>query len=378
MSAAEAMTSAERVVVKVGSSLLYGEEGAPNAAWLAGLCADLAALRDQNVEAIVVTSGAIALGRARLNIGAPARLDQKQAAAAAGQILLMNAWQAALEPFDIVATQILLTLEDTEDRRRYLNARATIRALLDLGAMPIVNENDTVATAEIRYGDNDRLAAHVAQTASADLLVILSDVDGLYTADPRTKPSAERLHVVDAVTPAIRAAAGGADPAGPGSGGMATKVAAAEIASAAGCAAIVGLGRTDRPLRKIREGAAATLFRPANSRESARRRWIAGRLRPAGALLIDEGAAAALERGASLLPAGVMSVEGEFRRGDLVAIRRAETGAELGRGLCAYDSTEAKRVAGMGSAALASALGYEGRPAMIERDDLALRSSEEP
>ena len=310
-----------------------------------------------------------------MNLAGPLRLDEKQAASAAGQAALVEAWQRAFAPYDIPVGQILLTLDDTENRRRYLNARATFSTLLDLGALPLVNENDTIATAEIRYGDNDRLAAHAAQIAGADLLIILSDVDGVYDADPRRTPGATHLPLIERVTPAVVAAAGGANAAaGVGSGGMASKIAAAEIAGAAGANTIIALGTDDHPLRRIAENGRATLILSGTSPEKARRQWIGGRLKPQGEIRIDAGAAKALNEGASLLPAGVSTVSGEFQRGDAVVIV-APDGATIAQGLSAYGAAELRLVAGKRSDEIEKILGYRRRPAVVEKDDLALRRS---
>lgn len=366
------LAGAKRVVVKVGSALLIAENGAVAGDWLAALADDIAELRRRAVDVIVVTSGAVAIGRRRLALGGRLRLAEKQAAAAAGQARLIEAWQEALAPHGLVAAQLLLTLDDTENRRRYLNARATIEALLAIGAIPVINENDTVATAEIRYGDNDRLSAHAAQMAGADLLILLSDINGLYTADPRKDAGARHIPVVDRITPEIEAMAGGANAqALVGSGGMATKIAAAKIAADNGCGVIIARGGVARPLRAIADGAPTTLFIPQSTPERARRAWIGGRLKPAGTLTIDAGAALALKRGASLLPAGVTAVDGDFRRGDAVAIVDAD-GAVLGRGLVAYDAAEARRLAGKRSEDIEGILGYRGATALVHRDDLAI------
>lgn len=370
--ARDRLADARRIVVKVGSALLVDAGGAVAGGWLATLAADLAELRRRGADIIVVTSGAVAIGRSRLGLGARLRLAEKQAAAAAGQARLIEAWQEALAPHGLVAAQLLLTLDDTENRRRYLNARATLEALLSIGAVPVINENDTVATAEIRYGDNDRLSAHAAQMAGADLLILLSDIDGLYTADPRRNADAVHIPFVDDIGPAIEAMAGGANSAAlVGSGGMATKIAAAKIATGYGCAVIIARGDIAHPLQAIREGAATTLFAPHSTPERARRAWIGGRLKPAGTLTIDAGAAAALKRGASLLPAGVIAIAGEFRRGDAVVIVAAD-GAIIGRGLVAYDAAEARRLLGKRTEDIEAALGYRGPSALVHRDDLAI------
>lgn len=368
----ERLASARRIVVKVGSALLAGKDGAIASDWLAALGEDLAALRRSGAEVIVVTSGAVAIGRQRLGLNGRARLEEKQAAAAAGQARLIEAWQEAVAPYGLVAAQLLLTLDDTENRRRYLNARATLNALLAVGALPVINENDTVATAEIRYGDNDRLSAHAAQMAGADLLILLSDIDGLYTADPRKHPDAAHIPFIDEITSAIEAMAGGVNrSADVGSGGMVTKLAAAKIATDCGCAVIIARGDIDHPLRAIADGARASLFTPHSTPERARRAWIAGRLKPAGTLTIDDGAAAALMRGASLLPAGVTAVDGDFRRGDAVTITNA-SGDVLGRGLIAYDAGDARLLLGRKSEEIESILGYRGPSAFVHRDDLAI------
>ncbi len=372
LSAADALGASRRLVIKVGSALVCGADGAPNGRWLATLGADIARLRADEREVLIVTSGAIALGRRRLGLSGRLRLEEKQAASAAGQTLLIEAWQQALAPSGICAAQLLLTLGDVEDRRRYLNARATLETLIELGALPVINENDTVATAEIRYGDNDRLAAHAAQIAGADLLVMLSDIDGLYTADPRGNPDARHIAHVAEIDAAIEAMATGANAAaGVGSGGMATKIAAAKIAGAAGCAAIIAPGAVDHPIAAIRDGGRATLFVAGASPESARRLWIGGRLKATGAIQIDAGARAALFRGASLLPAGILAVEGAFARGDAVRIL-GPAGENLGQGLAAFDNSDVRRIMGRQSADIDAILGYRRRPAVIERHDLAL------
>ncbi len=377
VTAQTALARARRLVVKVGSAILVGDGAAPRGVWLAALADDIAALRKEGREVIVVTSGAIALGRRRLKLNGALRLDEKQAASAAGQAALVEAWQRAFAPHDIAVAQILLTLDDTEDRRRYLNARATVGTLLELGALPLVNENDTIATAEIRYGDNDRLAAHAAQIAGADLLVILSDIDGVYDADPRRTPHARHLPLVERVTPEIEAAAGGANAGagvGPpvGTGGMASKIAAAKIAGAAGAATIIAPGTDDHPLRRIADGGRASLILSGTSPGKARRQWIGGRLKPQGEIRIDAGAEKALLGGASLLPAGVSSVAGDFQRGDAVLVV-APDGTAIAQGLSAYGASEFQLIAGKRSDEIEKILGYRRRPAVIEKDDLALR-----
>ncbi len=365
------LATARRIVVKVGSSLLVGQAGADRV-WLAAFAADVARLRARGQQVLVVSSGAVALGRRRLSLPRRAlTLPEKQAAAAAGQSALMRAWEEALVPVGLHAAQILLTRDDTEVRRRWLNARATVETLLGLGVVPVVNENDTVVTEELRYGDNDRLAARVAQMIGADLLVLLSDVDGLYTKDPRHDPSAEHLPRVARLTPRIEAMAGGADArAGMGTGGMATKLAAARIASAAGCATVITLGQRPQPLRAVEDGARATIIEPSTTPAAAYKAWIAGSLAPAGALVVDEGAAQAVRRGKSLLAAGVRRIEGRFDKGDAVVVRD-EAGEEIARGLVRYEAEDAEKICGLKSDAIEAALGYTSGP-LVHADDLAL------
>lgn len=373
MTALPSLATARRIVVKIGSALVVDEEtAAPRTAWLAGVSADVAALRARGVEVVLVSSGAIALARRVLGLTRKKlKLEEKQAAAAVGQIRLAGAWAEALAAHGLNAAQLLLTLEDSEDRRRYLNARETIGTLLALGCIPVINENDTVATTEIRFGDNDRLAARVAAMISADALVLLSDIDGLYTADPRRDPEARHLPVVERLTPEIMAM-GGDPPPGYSSGGMRTKLIAAEVATAAGCAMAIALGKPERPLRALEQGARCTWFLGAEEGRSARKRWIGGSMAPLGVLTVDAGAARALARGSSLLPAGVRRVDGAFHRGDPVSIRD-EMGVELARGLVAYDAADAARIAGHRSEALEALLGWRGRDEMVHRDDLVVR-----
>lgn len=369
----EAFKTARRIVFKVGSALLVdAETGAADRAWLEAFCADAAALRAAGKQVLVVSSGAVALGRRRLGLSSQrATLPEKQAAAAAGQSLLMRAWEEAFEPHGIGVAQILLTRDDTEMRRRWLNARATTETLMGLGVVPVVNENDTVVTEEIRYGDNDRLAARVAQMAGADLLVLLSDIDGLYTADPRKNPNAAHIALVSEITPEIVGMADGANAAaGVGTGGMATKIAAARIARAAGCATLITLGSRPRPLAAIAEGEKATLIEAGASPAAAYKAWIAGSLAPQGWVTVDTGAATALVSGKSLLAAGVRAVEGPFDKGDAVRVRD-ETGREVARGLVRYDSADAQRIAGLRSDAIEAELGFTEGP-MIHADDLAI------
>jgi glutamate 5-kinase len=364
---------AKRIVVKIGSSLLVdAANGTLRQAWLEALCDDIADLRKARKEVVVVSSGAIALGRNALKLAKGAlKLEDSQAAAAVGQIDLAHAYEEAFRARSLVAAQVLLTLGDTEERRRYLNARSTISTLLKLGAVPVVNENDTVATSEIRYGDNDRLAARVASMMSADCLVLLSDVDGLYTAPPGSRADAKRLEEVAEITPEIEAMAGDV-----GSelsrGGMVTKIEAAKIAVAAGTHMAIALGKVMRPLTALAAQGAGTWFIAHQDPVASRKRWIAGTLVPKGTFVVDSGAAAALNSGKSLLPAGVTRVEGSFERGDAVVIRNGD-GIELGRGLSAYDHAEAKAIVGRKSGEIAEILGYLGRPELIHRDDMVLQ-----
>ena len=369
------LQGARRVVVKVGSSLLVERAtGQVHHSWLQTLAADIKQLRDRGQDVLLVSSGAIALGR--LQLGLPAgklKLEESQAAAAVGQIRLAHAWKEVLEQHQLTVAQILLTFGDTEERRRYLNARSTLNTLLKLGSIPVINENDTVATAEIRYGDNDRLAARVAQMIGADALVLLSDVDGLYTADPVRDANAAFIPEVRGITAEIEAMAGGVS-SDVGSGGMATKVAAAKIAVAAGCHMCVSLGKEQHPLRRLEQGARCTWFYPDNNPTTVRKQWIAGALKPAGELYIDDGALAALARGKSLLPAGITRVTGQFERGDAVLVRNAD-GTEIARGLSAYSSEDAERICGRQSHEIEALLGYRGRDEMIHRDDLVVTRS---
>ena len=366
------LAAARRVVIKVGSALLVDKStGHVNRDWLQALADDIAAMRARKQEVVLVSSGAIALGRRELGLAKrKPRLEEKQAAAAVGQIHLAHAWKEVLEERGFTVAQVLLTLGDTEERRRYLNARNTLTTLLRLGAVPVINENDTVATAEIRYGDNDRLGARVAQMVSADCLVLLSDVDGLYTADPKRDPTAQFIPEVPRITPEIEALAGGSA-SEVGSGGMATKVLAAKIAVAAGCHLCIAAGREVHPLRRIDAGARCTWFVAEAPPVTVRKQWIAGMLQPAGELTVDEGAARALRDGRSLLPAGVTQVKGRFDRGDAVVVRDP-AGVEIARGLAAYSSTDAERIRGRRSSDLEALLGFRGRDEMIHRDDLVL------
>jgi glutamate 5-kinase len=370
---ASPLSRARRVVVKVGSALLVdGATGRLNRAWLETLVADIVRLRRAGREVVLVSSGAIALGRRHLGLPkGPLRLEESQAAAAVGQIRLAHAYKELLEDQDIAVAQVLLTLEDSEQRRRYLNARATLSELLARGAVPVINENDTVATAEIRYGDNDRLAARVAQMISADCLVLLSDIDGLYTADPNKDPAAEFIPVVREITPEIQGMAGGSA-SDVGRGGMATKVMAARIAVAAGCHMVIAAGAHRHPVRRIEQGARCTWFLPTETPVAARKQWIAGTLRPAGSLVVDEGARRALRQGKSLLPAGVTGISGRFDRGDTVSVVAAD-GREIARGITAYSDQDAARIIGRRSAEIEGVLGFRGRDEIIHRDDLVMQ-----
>jgi glutamate 5-kinase len=379
MAPGAALTAARRLVVKIGSALLVADDGEIRLSWLDLLAADVARCRARGQDVILVSSGAIAIGRRHLGLGGNRlRLDEKQAAAATGQIRLAHAYQEALARHRLTVAQILLTLEDTEARRRHLNARATFSQLLGLGAVPIVNENDTITTAEIRFGDNDRLAARVAQMTSADMLVLLSDIDGLYTADPKKDRAARHIGIVRDLGPEIEAMAGEAAP-GYSSGGMVTKLAAARIAIGAGCRMLIARGvphisADSAPLAAIEAGERATLFLPTGEPRSARKAWIAGTVEPSGIVVVDDGAALALQRGRSLLPAGVVAIEGTFERGDAVIVR-ARAGVELGRGLSGYSSADIRLIAGHKSGEIAAILGYRGRDEIIHRDDLVVSES---
>ena len=361
-----------RLVVKIGSALLVEQDsGTLHRAWLNALADDVAALVRRGVEVMIVSSGAIAVGRRHLGLTQRTlRLEENQAAAATGQIRLAHAYQETLARHDITVAQILLTLDDTEERRRHLNARATMNTLLRLGTVPVINENDTVATAEIRFGDNDRLAARVAAMMNADVLILLSDIEGLYAADPRQNPNAAFIAEVPSITPEIEAMAE-APPPGYSSGGMVTKLAAARIAVNAGCRMAIADGRILNPLAAIEAGGRATWFLSQVEPRTARKRYIAGSLKPAGSLIVDAGALKALRGGKSLLPAGVTAVQGTFHRGDAVTIRSAD-GTEIGRGLAAYEADEARRIIGHKSREIETILGYRGREELIHRDDLAL------
>ena len=368
------LRSAKRLVVKIGSALLVDEEsGALQRDWLDALADDVAACHRRGQQILLVSSGAIAVGRQQLGLtrkDRALRLEEKQAAAAVGQIRLAHAYEQTLARHGITVAQILVTPDDTEERRRHLNARNTLMQLLSLGVIPVINENDTVGTAEIRFGDNDRLAARVAAMVSADTLVLLSDIDGLYEKDPRTDPDARHLEEVAAVTPEIEAMAGNA-PVGYSSGGMVTKLQAAKIATTSGCRMAIGNGRALHPLKRLEEGAPCTWFLATATPLTARKTWIAGALNPVGTLTVDEGAEKALKLGRSLLPVGVKAVSGCFERGDAVAIVNA-SGREIGKGLTAYSSEDAILIAGHNSRDLEKTLGYRGRGEIVHRDDLVL------
>jgi glutamate 5-kinase len=368
------LRSAKRLVVKIGSALLVDEDGGDlRRDWLDALADDVAAFHKRGQQILLVSSGAIAVGRRRLNLtrkDRALRLEEKQAAAAAGQIRLAHAYEQALARHGIIVAQILVTPDDTEERRRHLNARNTLMQLLSFGAIPVINENDTVGTAEIRFGDNDRLAARVAAMVSADALVLLSDIDGLYERDPRTDTAARRLPEVAVITPEIEAMAGAA-PVGYSSGGMVTKLQAAKIATASGCRMAIADGRALHALKSLEDGAACTWFLAAATPMTARKTWIAGALNPVGSISVDGGAERALREGRSLLPVGVCAVAGRFERGDAVSIVTVD-GREIGKGLSAYSSDDAALIAGHNSREIEAILGYRGRGEMIHRDDLVL------
>ncbi len=374
-SASDALKAASVIVVKIGSSLLVSEQGgALRKDWLRALAEDIAAIHKTGQKILIVSSGAIAMGRQDLALPpAPLRLEESQAAAAAGQIHLAHAWHEALGAFGIIVAQILLTSGDTEGRRRYLNARNTLMTLLALGAIPVINENDTVATDEIRYGDNDQLAARVANMVGAECLVLLSTVDGLLSRDPAHKEAADApalIRQIDRITPEIEALARDAG-VGLHRGGMRAKIAAARIANQAGCHMVIAQGRDAHPLKTLLAGGACSWFPAKASPQAARKTWIAGTLKPRGALIIDDGAAKALRQGKSLLPAGVKNVEGEFSRGDALRIK-TQSGEEIARGLSAYSSENAAQIAGHKSGEIEAILGYRGRTAMIHADDLVI------
>ncbi len=366
------LADAKRIVVKIGSILLVDSEtGRLHRDWLTSLAQDIAAWRARGQEVVIVSSGAIALGRRYLGMKTgDLRLEEKQASAAAGMVRLAHAYQETLDPHNISVAQVLLTLEDTENRRRYLNARSTLMTLLEMGAIPLINENDTVATDEIRFGDNDRLAARVAAMISADVLVLLSDIDGLYTADPTKDKGATLVPEVAEITPEIEAMAGAAA-SGDSSGGMVTKLTAAKLCLGAGTKMVIAEGKRTNPLASLEDGGACTWFLPSGNPQTARKLWIAGSLQPIGAVIVDEGAVKALKDGRSLLPAGVADVIGDFERGDAVAVKSAD-GKEIGRGLSAYSSNDARLLVGHKTDEIEALLGYRGRDEIIHRDDLVI------
>jgi len=366
------LSSARVIVIKVGSSLLVdGESGKIRREWLESLAADIATLKREGKEVVLVSSGAIALGRRALKLKpGKLRLEESQAAAAAGQVRLAGAWADVLKSVDIIAAQVLLILDDTEHRRRYLNARATLKNLLELGAVPVINENDTVATSEIQFGDNDQLAARVASMMEADCLILLSDVDGLYTANPGLDPGAKHIPDVPVITPEIEAMAGGSI-SGFGRGGMTSKIIAAKIAVAAGSDVVIAKGKPMNPIATIRSGGRSTRFHASDLPAAARKRWIGGVLHPQGVLIVDDGAVRALKNGSSLLPIGIRQIDGRFERGDAVIVQD-QKGNEIARGLTAYGAADAERIAGKKSSDIEAILGYSGRDEMIHRDDLTL------
>ncbi len=366
------LSAARRIVIKIGSSLLVDEEhGTIHRKWLSALAEDVARLSARAQEVVIVSSGAIAVGRRHLKFAdGNLRLEEKQASAATGMLRLAHAYQEELAHYDLTLAQVLMTLDDSENRRRYINARNTLETLLRRGAVPLINENDTVATDEIRLGDNDRLGARVAAMISADTLILLSDVDGLYTADPRRDENATVIPEVHEITPEIEAMAGQAQTS-VGSGGMVTKLAAAKVAMGAGCRMIIADGHELNPVRRIEEGASCTWFIPKGTPRTARKHWIAGTLNPAGKLIVDDGALNALRGGKSLLPAGVVNVEGNFQKGDAVVVVNGD-GAEVGRGLVAYSIDDARLLMGHKSSEIEHLLGYRGVDELIHRDNLVL------
>ena len=365
------LTKAKRVVIKVGSTLLVDKNsGDLNLTWLESLASDVSSLKSRGIDVVLVSSGSIALGRGSLGLqDAELSLENSQASAAVGQIRLARAYEEVLVPFSVKTAQILVTLEDSANRRRYLNTRATMERLLTFGVVPIVNENDTVATDEIRFGDNDRLAAQIAATVSADNLILLSDVDGLYSSNPSTNPEAKRLDVIKEITPEIEEMAG-EGVSGISKGGMITKLMAARTATQAGCAMVITKGDVPNPITELENGANCTWFKPNVDPQTARKRWISSQ-KSVGKLIIDQGAVTALTDGKSLLPIGITSIEGNFSRGDIVSIY-STNGRELAKGICAYPAVEAKLIIGQNSNEIETILGYAGRAAVIHRDDLAI------
>ena len=364
------LTKAKRIVIKVGSTLLVDKNsGDLNLTWLESLASDVSSLKSRGIDVVLVSSGSIALGRGSLGLqDAELSLENSQASAAVGQIRLARAYEEVLAPFSVKTAQILVTLEDSANRRRYLNTRATMERLLTFGVVPIVNENDTVATDEIRFGDNDRLAAQIAATVSADNLILLSDVDGLYSSNPSTNPDAKRLDVIKEITPEIEEMAG-EGVSGISKGGMITKLMAARTATQAGCAMVITKGDVPNPITELENGANCTWFKPNVDPQTARKRWISSQ-KSVGKLIIDQGAVTALIDGKSLLPIGVTSIEGNFSRGDIVSIYSVN-GRELAKGICAYPAVEAKLIIGQNSNEIEAILGYAGRAAVVHRDDLA-------
>ena len=365
------LTKAKRIVIKVGSTLLVDKNsGDLNLTWLESLASDVSSLKSRGIDLVLVSSGSIALGRGILGLqDAELSLENSQASAAVGQIRLARAYEEVLAPFSVKTAQILVTLEDSANRRRYLNTRATMERLLTFGVVPIVNENDTVATDEIRYGDNDRLAAQIAATVSADNLILLSDVDGLYSSNPSTNPDAKRLDIIKEITPEIEEMAG-EGVSGISKGGMITKLMAARTATQAGCAMVITKGDAPNPITELESGANCTWFKPNVDPQTARKRWISSQ-KSVGKLIIDQGAVTALIDGKSLLPIGVTSIEGNFSRGDVVSIY-STNGRELAKGICAYPAVEAKLIIGQNSNEIETILGYSGRAAVVHRDDLAI------
>ena len=365
------LTKAKRIVIKVGSTLLVDKNsGDLNLTWLESLASDVSSLKSRGIDVVLVSSGSIALGRGSLGLqDAELSLENSQASAAVGQIRLARAYEEVLAPFSVKTAQILVTLEDSANRRRYLNTRATMERLLTFGVVPIVNENDTVATDEIRFGDNDRLAAQIAATVSADNLILLSDVDGLYSSNPSTNPDAKRLDVIKEITPEIEEMAG-EGVSGISKGGMITKLMAARTATQAGCAMVITKGDVPNPITELENGANCTWFKPNVDPQTARKRWISSQ-KSVGKLIIDQGAVTALTDGKSLLPIGITSIEGNFSRGDIVSIY-STNGRELAKGICAYPAVEAKLIIGQNSNEIETILGYAGRAAVIHRDDLAI------
>ncbi|MSO72547.1 MAG: glutamate 5-kinase [Rhodospirillaceae bacterium] len=372
MSTLNYVKDARRLVIKIGSALLVDEDGGKlHQTWLDALCDDVAAAHGRGQEVLIVTSGAIAIGRGPLGmIGRKLRLEEKQAAAATGQMRLTQAYQSSLDRHGITVAQVLVTLDDTENRRRYLNARNTLDTLLRLRAVPVINENDTVATTEIRFGDNDRLAARVTQMVSADTCVLLSDIDGLYTADPRGNPDAKLVPEIREITPEIEAMAGVAA-TGHGSGGMVTKIMAAKICVGAGCRMAIAPGKPMRPLKALEEGGRCSWFLPSAEPRAARKRWIAGSMQTLGVIVVDDGAVSALNGGKSLLPAGVLDVQGDFERGDAVEVRGPD-GRAIGKGLSAYAANDMRAIKGRKSEDIENILGFRGRSEIIHRDDLVI------